>query len=93
MSKIQDILNEMDDVLVETDSDKRRCASMYRKKLYNAYKEEHPEMDEEVIDDFVDEALDNWNEVTWSNSDWADYYGVDEDELEDALDSDDSLFD
>ena len=39
------------------------------------------------------DAMDNWSEIHWTKSDWADWYGVDEEDLEDAMDSDGSLYD
>ena len=47
--------------------------------------------DEDMVN--YNDARDNWSEVHWTKSDWADWYGVDEDDLEDAMDSDDSLWD
>ena len=47
--------------------------------------------DSEMYDDFEKKELEQ--EIKWSSSDWADWYGVDEEDLEDAFDSDDSLYD
>ena len=45
-----------------------------------------------VNDDSFDDALEEfecgWREVHWNRSDWADYYGCDEDEVDDCMDDD-----
>ena len=45
-----------------------------------------------VNDDSFDDALDEfeckWREMHWNHSDWADYYGCDEDEVDDVMDDD-----
>lgn len=90
---IEEIEEEMYDVTVDTDQEKDELSDYFRNKLYKAFKVSYPEMEEEQIEDKLDEILEEWSETTWSNSDWADYYGVDEEDLEDAMDSDNSLFD
>ena len=45
-----------------------------------------------INDDYFDDALEEfecgWREVHWNRSDWADWYGCDEDEVDDAMDDD-----
>lgn len=45
-----------------------------------------------VNDDNFEDALEEfecgWREVHWNKSDWADYYGCSEDEVEDCMDDD-----
>ena len=45
-----------------------------------------------INDDSFDDALEEfecgWREVHWNRSDWADYYGCDEDEIDDVMDDD-----
>ena len=45
-----------------------------------------------VNDDSFDDALDEfeceWREMHWNHSDWADYYGCDEDEVDDCMHDD-----
>lgn len=43
--------------------------------------------DEEKLDK-IDEYKESWREVNWSKSDWAYYYGCDEDDVDDAMDDD-----
>lgn len=38
-----------------------------------------------------DSDRDAWSETHWDAKDWADWYGVDEEDLEDAIDSDSML--
>ena len=38
--------------------------------------------------DELDEYEEGWKEVNWSNADYADYYGCDEDEVQDCMDDD-----
>ena len=40
------------------------------------------------IEDKIDEFEDVWRETHWNRSDWADYYGCDEDDIEDCMDDD-----
>ena len=44
--------------------------------------------DDEEYQDKIDEHKEEWHEVNWSTEDWADYYGCDEDDVEDAMDDD-----
>lgn len=44
-------------------------------------------------EDELDDYEEGWKEVNWSQKDWGDYYGVDEDEVEDAMDDDLGWFD
>ena len=39
-------------------------------------------------EDELDDYEEGWRETNWSQKDWGDYYGVDEDEVEDAMDDD-----
>lgn len=45
-----------------------------------------------INDDSFDDALEEfecgWREVHWNRLDWADYYGCDEDEVDDVMDDD-----
>lgn len=45
-------------------------------------------LDDEDLMDKVEEYGCGWREVHWNRSDWADYYGCDEDQLDDAMDND-----
>lgn len=44
--------------------------------------------DDEEYQDKIDEYKEGWREVNWNQSDWADYYGCEEDEVDDAMDDD-----
>lgn len=44
--------------------------------------------DDEEFQDKIDEYKESWREVNWSQSDWADYYGCDEEDVEDCMDDD-----
>lgn len=44
--------------------------------------------DDEEYQDKIDEHKEGWYETNWNTSDWADYYGCDEDDVEDAMDDD-----
>ena len=45
-----------------------------------------------VNDDGIDDRLDSfeseWRETHWNKSDWADYYGCDENQVDDCMDDD-----
>ena len=45
-----------------------------------------------ISDDCFDDALEEfecgWREIHWNRSDWADWYGCDEDEVDDCMDDD-----
>lgn len=45
-------------------------------------------MNDTDIDDKIEEFAESWREVHWNRSDWADWYGCDEDDLDDAMDND-----
>ena len=45
-------------------------------------------LDDEELEDKVNEYAEGWRETHWNRSDWADYYGCDEDSLDDAMDDD-----
>jgi hypothetical protein len=40
------------------------------------------------IEDKIDHYAEEWREVNWNQSDWADYYGCDVDDVEDCMDDD-----
>lgn len=44
------------------------------------------------LDDAIEVFEDGWRETHWNRSDWADYYGCDEDEVSDCMDDDLSLW-
>jgi len=51
------------------------------------------DVDDEEKQDKIDEYKEGWRETHWDNSDWADYYGCDEDDVEDCMDDDLSYYD
>ena len=89
MATVQEIFDQMNDTVVSSAEEKQRLEKYYRKQLLEAYKAENPDMEIEDIEDEIDMQMEGWSEVTWTDSDWADYYGVDKEDLEDAMDSDD----
>ena len=46
------------------------------------------DINDEDIEDKIDEFAESWREVNWNRSDWADYYGCNEDDVEDCMDDD-----
>lgn len=44
--------------------------------------------DDEEYQDKIDEHKEEWREVNWSTEDWADHYGCDPEDVEDAMDDD-----
>lgn len=40
-------------------------------------------------DDKMDDYEEEWRETNWSRSDWADFYGCDEKDVDDCMDDDD----
>ena len=40
------------------------------------------------IDDKISFYEDEWREVNWNRSDWADWFGCDEEDVEDCMDND-----
>lgn len=51
------------------------------------------DVDDEERQDKIDEYKEGWRETHWDNSDWADYYGCDEDDVEDCMDDDLACYD
>lgn len=45
-------------------------------------------IDDENYEDKIDEFAEEWRETHWNISDWADYYGCDENQVEDCMDDD-----
>lgn len=41
------------------------------------------------FDDKMDDYEEEWRETNWSRSDWADFYGCDEKDVDDCMDDDD----
>ena len=46
------------------------------------------DINDEEIEDKIDEFEEEWREVNWNRSDWADWYGCDEDQVDDCMDDD-----
>ena len=46
------------------------------------------DINDSEIEDKIDEFAEGWREVNWNRSDWADYYGCNEDDVEDCMDDD-----
>lgn len=46
------------------------------------------DINDEEIEDKIDEFAEEWREVNWNRSDWADWYGCDEDQVDDCMDDD-----
>ena len=44
--------------------------------------------DDEEIEDKIDEFEEGWREITWTDDDWADYYGCSIDQVQDCMDDD-----
>ena len=44
--------------------------------------------DDEEYQDKIDEHKEEWRECNWSTEDYADYYGVDPEDVDDAMDND-----
>ena len=42
-------------------------------------------IEDDDIEDKIDEYAEEWHEVNWNTSDWADHYGCDESEVEDYM--------
>ena len=45
-------------------------------------------INDDDFEDKIDEFEENWKEVNWSRADWADYYGCDEDDVDDCMEED-----
>ena len=46
------------------------------------------DVDDEERQDKIDDYKETWRETNWNTSDYADYYGCDEEDVEDAMDDD-----
>jgi len=46
------------------------------------------DVDDEERQDKIDEYKEDWHETHWDKSDWADYYGCDESDVDDCMDDD-----
>lgn len=51
------------------------------------------DINDEDIKDKIDEFAEEWQEINWNTSDWAEYYGCDEEDVEDCMDDDMRDFD
>ena len=76
---IEEVFDEYINLEFDSIEDKKRVMANYRKDLLAAG----------MPEDEVEEELEGWFEVSWTQDDWKEWYGVDTDEeLEDAQDSD-----
>jgi len=76
---IEEVFEEYRDLVISSQTQKSRIMKNYKRDLIAAG----------MSEDEADEEVEGWGEVTWSQDDWKDYYGVDTDEeFEDAQDSD-----
>ena len=48
----------------------------------------HSNINFDEFEDALDEFECGWRETHWNTSDWADWYGCDEEEVEDCMDDD-----
>ena len=46
------------------------------------------DINDEEIEDKIDDFVAEWREVNWNRSDWADWLGCDEEDVDDCLDDD-----
>lgn len=45
-------------------------------------------INDKYFEDALEEFEEGWREVNWNTHDWADWYGCDEDEVDDCIDDD-----
>lgn len=67
---IEDVIEKYSDCGCTSPDDKNRIRKNYRRHLIAAG------MDE----DKADEEVERWGELTWSQDEWKDYYGLDSDD-------------
>ena len=57
-------------------------------RIIDSYDDEIGNIDDENIEDKLDEYEEDWRNSHWDRSDYADYYGCNEDEVDDCMDDD-----
>jgi hypothetical protein len=83
---------DFDGTLIRNISNGEESVNIIRKCNDDVYADEDNfyigNMNDDDIEDKIDDYVEGWRETHWNRSDWADYYGVDEDDLDDAMDDD-----
>lgn len=57
-------------------------------RIVDSYDDVIGHIDDENIEDVLEEYEEDWRNSHWDKSDYADYYGCDEDEVDDYMDDD-----
>lgn len=71
--------DEVSETLYEADNDD----------IMNSEGEVIANKNDDDFDDKMDDYEEEWRETNWSRSDWADFYGCDEKDVDDCMDDDD----
>ena len=67
--RIEDIKKEFSNMSFDTEDQRRKAANQYKAALLKAG----------MSEDDVENEIDGWLEVNWTQQDWKDYYGADSD--------------
>lgn len=79
------------DKLIKTISNGEDSVRIYEKENGDVYSTDGDFHSNSHNDDFQDELdtyEEEWREVNWNTSDWADYYGCNESDVQDCMDDD-----
>lgn len=57
-------------------------------RIIDSYDNEIGNADDEDIEDKLEDYEDSWRSSNWDRSDYADYYGCDEEDVDDCIDDD-----
>ena len=88
---MEDYLEEMGARLIKTISNGEESVEIYQFENGEIRSSDDcfsANINDESFEDELDEFEEGWRETHWNRSDWADYYGCDEDEVDDAMDDD-----
>jgi len=88
---MNEYFEEMDGELIKTISNGEESVLIYRFPNGEVRSSDgyfFSNINDDSFEDALEEFECGWREIHWNRSDWADYYGCDEDQLDDAMDDD-----
>ena len=88
---MDEYFEEMDGELIKTISNGEESVLIYRFPNGEVRSSDgyfFSNINDDSFEDALEEFECGWREIHWNRSDWADYYGCDEDQLDDVMDDD-----
>lgn len=88
---MEDYFEELDGELIKTISNGEKSVYIYQFENGDVRSSDgnfFGNVNDDCFDDALEEFECDWREVNWNRSDWVDWYGCDEDEVDDCMDSD-----